>query len=228
MHRAQQHAETRTRERRRRLAVEAARLMAESGLRDFAQAKRKAAERLGIHEDASLPRNREIQDALLEHQRLFQGDSQPQALTARREAALQAMRLLQAFEPRLVGPVLEGSADDHSAVNLHVFSDDPQAIDWHLSEHGIPFDSGSRRYRSGPDSEWEAPLVSFTADGIRFELSLFPLDGLRQAPLDRIDGRPMKRATMAQLVALLEASTDAMEDTGSPDQPVPDSPFADH
>src|SRR3546814_1663737 len=40
MHRARQHAETRTRERRRRLAHEAARLMAEGGIRDYPQAKR--------------------------------------------------------------------------------------------------------------------------------------------------------------------------------------------
>ena len=205
MHHAQQHAETRTRERRRRLALEAARLMAESGLRDFAQAKRKAAERLGIFEDASLPRNREIQDALLEHQRLFQGDSQPQALDERREAAVQAMRLLARFEPRLVGPVLEGSADSHSPVSIHVFSDDPQGVDWFLSEQGIPFDSGSRRYRANQETELDVPQVSFCADGIRFELSLFPLDGLRQAPLDRIDGRPMRRATTAQVQELLEA-----------------------
>ena len=67
MHRARQHAETRTRERRHRLAHEAARLMAEGGIRDFHQAKLKAAARLGIHDDASLPRNREIEDALREY-----------------------------------------------------------------------------------------------------------------------------------------------------------------
>ena len=44
MHHARQHAETRTRERRLRLAHEAARLMAEGGFRDYHQAKLKAAE----------------------------------------------------------------------------------------------------------------------------------------------------------------------------------------
>lgn len=71
MHHARAHADTRTRERRHRLAHEAARLMAEGGIRDFHQAKLKAASRLGIHDDASLPRNREIEDALREYQRLF-------------------------------------------------------------------------------------------------------------------------------------------------------------
>ena len=45
-------------------------------MRDFHQAKLKAASRLGIHDDASLPRNREIEDALREYQRLFVGEAQ--------------------------------------------------------------------------------------------------------------------------------------------------------
>ena len=85
MHRARQHAETRTRERRTRLAHEAARLMAEGGIRDFHQAKLKAATRLGIHDDASLPRNREIEDALREYQRLFVGDAHAEGHAAKRK-----------------------------------------------------------------------------------------------------------------------------------------------
>ena len=83
MHRARQHAQARTRERRHRLAHEAARLMAEGGIRDFHQAKLKAASRLGIRDDASLPRNREIEEALREYQRLFLGSEQDDALRLR-------------------------------------------------------------------------------------------------------------------------------------------------
>src|SRR5256885_2848507 len=46
---------------RRALAQEAARLMAEHGIRDFLVAKRKAAERFGVVDGAALlPKNREI------------------------------------------------------------------------------------------------------------------------------------------------------------------------
>ena len=71
--------------------------MAESGMRDFHQAKLKAAERLGIHDDASLPRNREIEDALREYQRLFHGDAQAGGLRLRREAALRALDFFAAI-----------------------------------------------------------------------------------------------------------------------------------
>src|SRR3546814_20631246 len=111
MHRARQHAETRTRERRRRLAHEAARLMADGGIRDYHQAKLKAATRLGIHDDASLPRNREIEDALRDYQRLFLGDSPRAPLRLRREAASRALEVFTGFDPRLAGPLPAGHHD---------------------------------------------------------------------------------------------------------------------
>src|SRR5688500_18733260 len=138
MHHARQHAETRTRERRRRLAHEAARLMAEGGIRDYHQAKLKAAERLGIHDDASLPRNREIEDALREYQRLFQGEATAEGLRLRREAALRALEFFAPFEPRLVGPVLDGTADAHAPVSLHLHDDDADAVPRFLEDQGIP------------------------------------------------------------------------------------------
>ena len=64
----------RTENLRRALAQEAARVMAEHGIRDFLFAKRKAAERFGVTDNAVLPKNTEIEDALAEYQRLFGGD----------------------------------------------------------------------------------------------------------------------------------------------------------
>jgi len=113
MHRARQHAASQTRERRHRLAHEAARLMAEGGIRDYHQAKLKAASRLGIHDDASLPRNTEIEDALREYQRLFSGPQHGNELQRRREAAMRALEFLHGFAPRLAGPVLEGTVVQH-------------------------------------------------------------------------------------------------------------------
>ena len=147
MHHARQHAETKTRERRYRLAHEAARLIAESGIRDFHQAKLKAAARLGIHDDASLPRNREIEDALREYQRLFQGDAQASELRRRREAALRALDFFGDFDARLVGPVLEGTADANSPVHLQLYTDDADSVPRFLDEHRIPAEPRSRRVR---------------------------------------------------------------------------------
>lgn len=176
--------------------------MAEGGIRDYHQAKLKAAERLGIHDDASLPRNREIEDALREYQRLFQRENIP-ALRQRREAALRAMEFFSAFQPRLVGPVLEGTADTRSPVALHLFSDDPDAAPRFLDQHGIPAEARSRRLRLDRERVEDFPVWVFSAEELAFDLTVLPVDVLRQAPLSSTDEKPMKRATATQLRQLL-------------------------
>ncbi len=203
MHHARQHAETRTRERRHRLAHEAARLMAEGGIRDFHQAKLKAAERLGIHDDASLPRNREIEDALRQYQRLFQGETQAAGLRQRREAALRALEFFSAFNARLIGPVLDGTTDTHSPVSLHVYTDDADAVSRLLEDSRIPAELRTRRVRLDRERSEDFPVWVFTAEDLSFDLTVLPEDALRQAPLSGVDGKPMKRASVAQLRQLL-------------------------
>ncbi|MFA7321856.1 MAG: hypothetical protein WC000_10370 [Dokdonella sp.] len=189
---------------RRRIAVEAARLIAEHGMRDFHAAKLKAAQRLGLGETAPLPRNAEIEEALREHQRLFQSQSQPAQLRQLREAAIEAMRFFARFEPRLVGAVLEGTADAMSAVCLHLFHDNfGEVIDF-LDEHGIPFEQQDREFRFSAGLREAFPALLFSAAGTRIDLSVFPLDGLRRAPLDRNSERPMRRATLEAVLALLD------------------------
>jgi len=203
MHHARQHAETRTRERRHRLAHEAARLMAEGGFRDYHLAKLKAAERLGIHDDASLPRNREIEEALREYQRLFVGQSQQQAVRLRREAAARALDFLSDFSPRLVGPVLEGTADSSSPVQLHLHTDDADAVARFLQENRIPAEDRSRHLRLDRERSDDFPVWVFSAEELTFDLTVLPHDALRQAPLSGLDEKPMKRASLASLQQLL-------------------------
>ena len=200
---AHTHAVTRTRERRHRLAHEAARLMAEGGIRDYHQAKLKAAARLGIHDDASLPRNREIEDALREYQRLFQGSAREDGLRLRREAALRALEFFARFEPRLVGPVLDGTADANAPVALHLHVDDSAEVPRFLEEAGIPAEARSRRLRLDRQREAGFEVWLFAAEDLTFDLTVLPRDLLRQAPLSSVDEKPMKRASAAQLRELL-------------------------
>ena len=197
------HAEGRAHQLRRRVALEAARLISEHGIRDFQLAKRKAARHVGVDEDSYLPRNREIEDALREHQRLFRADEQSQALRTRREAARGVMQFLETFEPRLVGPVLNGTADTHSPVNLHVFDDSPERVATYLLDHGIAFETRAHTFRMDRQRNAEFPVFLFDADGVAVDVTVFPRDALRQAPLDRTDERPQQRASLAALEALL-------------------------
>lgn len=191
---------------RRSIAVEAARLMSESGMRDYYAAKRKAAERLGIVDEAQLPRNIEIEDALREHHRIFQADAQSTHLKSLRETAVEALQFFERFRPRLVGAVLEGTADQHSAVCLHLFADTPEEVAIFLSDNGIPFDESERRLRIKREL-WESrPVFRFRADDVPVDLTVFPPTALRQAPLSQVDGRPMQRAGLTAVEMLLGES----------------------
>lgn len=185
------------------MAQDAARIMAEQGVRDYSVAKRKAAERSGISDDRDLPSNREIEAALRDYQRLFQSVSQPLKLHALREVALEAMGFFARFEPRLVGAVLEGTADDFSAVCMHVFDDDPSELVRFLDDREIPFDEDERVLRLTPDDTVEFPVLRFDADDTTIDITILPRDLLRQAPLSRTGNSPMQRASINALRALI-------------------------
>jgi hypothetical protein len=189
---------------RRALAQEAARIMAEQGIDDYGLAKRKAAERFGATDIAVLPKNTEIEAALADHQRLFLADAHASALDDLRRTALQAMRLLKRFEPRLVGPVLSGTASAHSEVNLHLFADGPESVALHLMDNGIPHRMAERRYRYEPDRVVAYPVVQFVAGKVEIDAAIFPVNGIRQSPASPVDGRPMRRATAEEVESMLE------------------------
>lgn len=196
---------------RQLLAQEAARIIVVHGIRDYHVAKIKAAERLGMTSRGSLPRNSEIEQAVSEHLTLFRGDSHAENLRIMRNAALAAMQLLQAFTPRLVGRVLNGTADENSAVNLHVFADSPEAVAMYLADQNIscrPYERRLKRRRGRNIGREVFAGFKFELDGEAIEATVFAVDGIRQAPISPIDGKPMRRADAKAVSALLERSLD--------------------
>ena len=188
---------------RHAVAEEAARIMREQGVDDFLLAKRKAADRLGVTDASILPRNTEIEAALMAHQRLFAADRHEAGLATLRRSALEAMRLLSDFQPRLVGPVLAGTASSHSEINLHLFTESAEAVSIRLEERGVPHEVHERRLRYERDRAVSYPALRFVAGRQTVDAVVFPLDGIRQAPCSPVDGKPMRRASAAEVEALL-------------------------
>src|SRR6185295_16684791 len=91
-------------ETRARIAAAAARLMAEDGIDDFALAKRKAARQLGADEAQALPTNDEVEAELRAYRALYQAEEHPELVAELRRVALEAMRMLEHFNPYLTGP----------------------------------------------------------------------------------------------------------------------------
>jgi hypothetical protein len=186
---------------RRQLAYQAARLMAEDGITDFAAAKWKAARQAGLADGNLLPDNQEIEAALREYQGLYQSEDQPAHLRRMREVAARVMRDFQEFRPVLVGSVLSGTAGLHSDVNLQLYADDPKALALFLLNRRYRFEEGSWQVRRG-DQRDEVPRYRIEVEGIAVTLTVLDRDDERAAS-SRAAGEAPQRARLAQVEALL-------------------------
>lgn len=186
------------------VAQEAARIIVTQGVRDYRLAKQKAAERLGATGRGSLPGNAEIEAAVADHLLIFNGEEHGDLLRLMRTAALSAMELLNDFSPRLVGPVLAGTADENSAVNLHAFADSPEMLAMEIGDMGIQFRSYERRLKTRRGQVEVFAGFEFNHQNEMIQATVFPIDGIRQAPMSPIDGKPMKRADKNAVQELLE------------------------
>jgi hypothetical protein len=189
---------------RKMLAQEAARIIVEQGIEDYRVAKTKAAERFGMTDRGSLPGNPEIEQAVSEHLKLFGRESHLDLLRALRQAAISAMGLLAPFTPRLVGPVLHGTAAANSPVNLHIFSDSAELVAQTLQDSSVQYRGFERRLKSRRNRADTYSAFRFMHDDSSIEATVFPVDGLRQAPISPVNGRPMQRADMNAVLELLQ------------------------
>ena len=191
---------------RQQLAQEAARLISEEGINDFHSAKHKAAERLHVPQTDSLPSNDEIQLALNQYQRIFQSDSQPQQLHHLRQISLKAMRFFQQFEPRLTGAVVDGTANEFSEINLHLFADSCEEVALFLLNTRTPFSPCSQHLSMSPKETIEIPGYHLEMDDTPVCLMIFKHKNLRQAPRDPVTNKPMQRFNISKLEALIDLS----------------------
>jgi hypothetical protein len=185
------------REMRRLIANEAARLIAGDGSLDYGTAKRKAARQLGAPDSRALPDNQEIEEALRSYQALYQSEAQKDQLTNLRQLAMEYMSLLEAFDPHLTGPVLNGTAGRHSEINLQLFWDDEKELEFFLLNRRIDYVRGEAR--SGQTSH-----PSFLVHDARgtLELILYPRTALGQMKRTQADGSP-RRMRLPQVKTLL-------------------------
>lgn len=120
--------------RRKRLVREAAILLYTSQEKEYKQAKRKAAQTLGVR---ILPSNFEVAEELDKVAEEIEGSSRKELLLQLRKEALQIMKPLERFQPRLVGSVWRGTAHRNSDIDIRLFSSDPKNIQILLQENNF-------------------------------------------------------------------------------------------
>jgi len=188
------------------IAREAARLMYEEGVREYRDAKRKAAKRFGPGKALSLgshlPTNAEIHAELQGIVSVREEKMLPERLFRLRFAALSYMELLEPFRPHLVGSVLAGTVTERSDVDLHLFASSVEEVEEYLEKRSIPFDMEVVEIRRGGEF-LEYPHVYLDDEGIVIECTVYPDEDINRIPRSSITGKPMERACLKKLRKIL-------------------------
>lgn len=188
---------------RHAIAHEAARLMYERIETEYFTAKRKAAKRLcrDRFKPQDLPSNAEIRDAIQTFARLFEGDRRADNLRDMRLQALQTMRLLRRYRPRLIGSVMTGHVRKGSDIDIHVFADSAQSIAEILEGEALQYDIERKEITKHGESRVFTHVHVY--DRFNLELTVYAEDKAHYVFRSSITGKPIERASIRELEELL-------------------------
>jgi hypothetical protein len=178
------------------IASAAARLMAEDGIADYHHAKRKAVRQLGLPEHTAYPDNAEVEAELRTYRSLYQEQAHPELIRAMRQSALRLLELLADYSPHLAGSVLDGTAGEHSRIDILLFADSAKEVEIFLLNHGIEFE------HADPRNERAEALLVMETDTAEANLVIFPPQ-LERMVMKQRDGRPRERIRADALRVLI-------------------------
>jgi predicted nucleotidyltransferase len=127
---------------------------------------------------------------------LFDDEEHAGMLLAMRRSALELLELLTPFSPYLVGSVLEGTAGEHSRIDILVFPDSAKEVEIFLLNHGVEFVHAEPR---GERAEAVLVVATDTADA---NLVILPPQ-LERVVLKARDGRVRERIRADALRTLI-------------------------
>ncbi|MGC4003191.1 MAG: HD domain-containing protein [Pirellulales bacterium] len=184
---------------RREIAHEAARLLYTREESEYLRAKLKAAKRFCPQAvtPQDLPSNLEVRELLLSRTLLFEGSGHTDTLRKMRLCALRAMRMLDAFRPRLIGSVLTGHVRRGSDVDVHLFADSLDPIAAILDAAAIPYEIERKRVRKQDKNRVYRHIHA--RDEYPLELTVYAMD---QAHVPMISSLTHKKIESAGIAAL--------------------------
>ncbi len=178
---------------------------------EYYRAKLKAAKRIcrGWVKPHDLPTNSEIRDQIQSLARLHEGDKRTENLREMRLEALRMMRILRAFRPRLIGSTLTGHVRHGSDIDLHVFSDSLEAVAGAIEAEGQVFEVQRKRVRKHEEERIYTHI--HVQDRFPFEITLYAADMAHFVFTSSITGKPIERASIAELEQFLQAEYPGIE-----------------
>ena len=174
------------------IAAAAARLMAEDGISDYHHAKKKAARQLGLPEHTAFPDNAEVEAELRAYRSLYQDEGHAELLAALRHSALELLELLVDFNPWLTGSVLDGTAGEHSHIDILLFADSAKEVEIFLLNRGIDVN------HVDPRSDKVEAVLKIETDTVDAKLVILSPQ-LERVSMKNRDGRPRERMRAAEL-----------------------------
>jgi len=130
---------------KQRVAREAALLLYTSQEKEYKQAKQRAAQTLGAR---VLPSNLEIAKELDNLADETEGSTRRERLLQMRLEALQIIKALRDFHPKLIGSVWRGTAHRDSDIDIVTFSSEPTTVLQKLEQEG--FKAVKTEWQSAP------------------------------------------------------------------------------
>lgn len=196
------------------IAREAARLMFEEGIKEYRDAKRKAARRFRVTRDTALgshlPANSEIHAELAKLIADHEGGILCERVLRMRLLALKSLELFAPFNPLLVGSVLKGTVRSGSDIDLHLFADDPEDVECFLRERNISYSRETINVRHG-NRIIDYPHIYLEEQGTLIECTVYPFAERRHPAKSSITGKRMERADAKHLARLIAASLDKLQ-----------------
>lgn len=205
------------------VAIEAARVMYEEGVKQYFTAKRIAARRILGRTEAkasrfrpgALPSNGEIREALLLLAANAEGAHREHRLFVLRLVALRAMRAMEAFAPRLIGSVSTGHVRKGSDVDVQLFTEDFDAaervargLDPRVERERVTIRKGGELREYTHLHAQVAPREG--AELYAVEFTVYPYEDLRYRPRSSTDGKPIHRMKLTRVAALVETEHAAL------------------
>lgn len=193
--------------------------MYEDGVREYRDAKRKAAKPFGPEKALSLgshlPTNAEIHEELAKLIATREEGVLPQRLLRLRMTALNYLELFSDFSPYLVGSVLSGAVTERSDIDIHLFADSLEEVEDLLRRRGMEFETEVVPIRKGGVVK-DYTHIYLEDEGVVIECSVYPAEEKRNRTVSSITGKPMERASAARLKKIIAATLGEEELDGEP------------
>ena len=185
------------------LAQESAKIIISQGIENFSNAKNKAAKNLNIENLGCLPSNYEIEKSLKEHYQLFVPLTHAEHVELMRATAIEIMNLFIDFQTYVVGPVVSGTASSSSSINIHLSTEDVYDVTHILDKNKIKYKFFDKKIKFNKKVDKVFCGISLLYRNMVVEIVMFNSKDIKQRPLSRIDGKPIKRLKINSLKKLL-------------------------